>query len=47
MKDSMQKGSLMVEALALLALITMVTPILYKKSAERTIERAFKSSKED
>lgn len=33
-----QKGSLMVEALALLGLITMVTPILYKKAAERTTE---------
>ena len=35
---SNQKGSLMVEALALLGLITMVTPILYKKAAERTTE---------
>jgi len=35
---SMQKGSMMVEALALLGLITMVTPILYKKAAERTTE---------
>ncbi len=33
-----QKGSMMVEALALLGLITMVTPILYKKAAERTTE---------
>lgn len=33
-----QKGSLMVEAIALLGLITMVTPILYKKAAERTTE---------
>ena len=31
-------GSMMVEALAMLALIAMVTPILYKKSAERTTE---------
>lgn len=31
-------GSLMVEALAMLALIAMVTPILYKKAAERTSE---------
>ena len=30
-----QKGSMMVEALAMLGLITMVTPILYKKAAER------------
>ena len=37
-KESTQKGSLMVEALALLGLITMVTPILYKKAAERTTE---------
>ena len=37
-KESSQKGSLMVEALALLGLITMVTPILYKKAAERTTE---------
>ena len=34
----MQKGSMMVEALALLGLITMVTPILYRKAAERTTE---------
>ncbi len=33
-----QKGSLMVEALAMLGLISMVTPILYKKAAERTSE---------
>ncbi len=31
-------GSLMIEAMAMLALISMVTPILYKKSAERTTE---------
>lgn len=31
-------GSLMIEALAMLALIAMVTPILYKKAAERTTE---------
>ena len=37
-KNITQKGSLMVEALALLGLITMVTPILYKKAAERTTE---------
>ena len=34
----LQKGSLMVEALALLGIITLVTPIMYKKSAERTTE---------
>ena len=33
-----EKGSMMVEALAMLGLITMVTPILYKKAAERTTE---------
>ncbi len=33
-----QGGSLMVEALAMLALISLVTPTLYKKSAERTTE---------
>lgn len=37
-KESAQKGSMMIEALALLGLITMVTPILYKKAAERTTE---------
>ena len=37
-KNIDQKGSLMVEALALLGLITMVTPILYRKAAERTTE---------
>lgn len=31
-------GSLMIEAMAMLGLISMVTPILYKKSAERTTE---------
>lgn len=31
-------GSLMIEAMAMLALIAMVTPILYKKAAERTTE---------
>lgn len=34
----LQRGSLMVEALALLGLITMVTPVMYKKAAERTTE---------
>ena len=33
-----QKGSLMVEAMAMLALISMVTPVVYKKAAERTSE---------
>ena len=33
-----QKGSLMVEAMAMLALISMVTPVIYKKAAERTSE---------
>ncbi len=33
-----EAGSLMVEALAMLALISLVTPILYKKAAERTTE---------
>ena len=33
-----QAGSLMVEAMAMLALISLVTPTLYKKSAERTTE---------
>lgn len=33
-----QKGSIMIEALALLGLITMVTPILYRKAAERATE---------
>ena len=34
----LQRGSLMVEALALLGIITMVTPVMYKKAAERTTE---------
>ena len=33
-----QTGSMMIEALAMLTLIAMVTPTLYKKSAERTTE---------
>lgn len=33
-----EAGSLMIEAMAMLALIAMVTPILYKKAAERTTE---------
>ncbi len=38
MHKVLQRGSLMVEALALLGLITMVTPVMYKKAAERTTE---------
>lgn len=33
-----QKGSLLIEAMAMLGLIAMVTPMLYKKAAERTTE---------
>lgn len=33
-----QKGSLLIEAMAMLGLIAMVTPMLYKKAAERTSE---------
>lgn len=33
-----QTGSMMIEALAMLTLISLVTPTLYKKSAERTTE---------
>ena len=33
-----QTGSMMIEALAMLTLISLVTPTLYKKSAERTAE---------
>ncbi len=33
-----QAGSMMIEALAMLTLISLVTPTLYKKSAERTAE---------
>ena len=33
-----QKGSMMVEAIAMLGLIAMVTPVIYKKAAERTNE---------
>ena len=32
-----QKGSMMVEAIAMLGLISMVTPVIYKKAAERTM----------
>ena len=37
-KKISEQGSMMVEALAMLGLITMVTPVLYKKAAERTTE---------
>ncbi len=33
-----EKGTLLVEAMAMLGLIAMVTPVLYKKAAERTVE---------
>ena len=33
-----QAGSMMIEALAMLALVSLVTPTLYKKAAERTME---------
>ena len=38
LKSGEDRGSLMIEALAMLTLIAMVTPILYKKAAERTTE---------
>lgn len=38
LKKINQGGSMMVEAMAMLALIALVTPTLYKKSAERTTE---------
>ncbi|MBE6468239.1 MAG: hypothetical protein E7004_06605 [Alphaproteobacteria bacterium] len=38
LRRTLQKGSLMIEALALLGLISMVTPVMYKKAAERTTE---------
>ncbi len=37
-KKSDQKGTLLIEAIAMLGLIAMVTPTLYKKSAERLQE---------
>ena len=37
-KTIMQRGGLMIEALAMLGLIAVVTPTMYKKSAERTME---------
>ena len=33
-----ETGTMLVEAMAMLGLIAMVTPILYKKAAERTTE---------
>ena len=36
-KTIMQRGGLMIEALAMLGLIAVVTPTMYKKSAERTM----------
>lgn len=38
LKKVNQKGTMLVEAMAMLGLIAMVTPILYKKAAERTTE---------
>lgn len=37
-KKQNQKGSLLIEAMAMLGLIAMVTPMLYRKAAERTSE---------
>lgn len=37
-KKMMERGGLMIEALAMLGLIAVVTPTMYKKSAERTLE---------
>lgn len=37
-KRQNQKGSLLIEAMAMLGLIAMVTPMLYRKAAERTNE---------
>ncbi len=37
-KKMAQKGGMMIEALAMLGLIAVVTPTMYKKSAERTLE---------
>jgi type II secretory ATPase GspE/PulE/Tfp pilus assembly ATPase PilB-like protein len=37
-KNMMERGGLMIEALAMLGLIAVVTPTMYKKSAERTLE---------
>ncbi len=38
LKKVNETGTLLVEAMAMLALISMVTPVLYKKAAERTAE---------
>ena len=38
LRKSEQRGTLLVEALAMLGLIAMVTPTLYKKSADRLTE---------
>lgn len=38
MKKINQAGSLMIEAIAMLGLISLVTPVVYKKSAERMTE---------
>ena len=38
LKKINQTGSMRIEALAMLTLISLVTPTLYKKSAERTTE---------
>ena len=37
-KSIVEQGGLMIEALAMLGLIAVVTPTMYKKSAERTME---------
>ena len=37
-KNMLERGGLMIEALAMLGLIAVVTPTMYKKSAERTLE---------
>ncbi|MEE6206836.1 MAG: hypothetical protein VZR95_02135 [Alphaproteobacteria bacterium] len=37
-KSILEKGGMMVEALAMLGLMAVVTPTMYKKSAERTLE---------
>lgn len=37
-REQNQKGSLLIEAMAMLGLIAMVTPMLYRKAAERTSE---------
>ena len=37
-KSSSQRGALMVEAIALLGLMTMVSPMIVRQTAERTTE---------